>query len=299
MILGIDLGNVNVKTSTGVLYPNKLTQDERVFENTDRLKVEYDGKKIVIGEGEYQTNYVKSQKKDILLSLFAAVGSSTQDNINQVVLGLPIQQFKTDKETLESLIIENKISDITIDKIERRIIISDCRVFPEGLATYYSLKEVVKQQIGKRDIIIIDVGGRTTDICLYAIEGSKRKLQNYVTIPAGTLNIYSDFITAINGKYGLDKLKEDAAGILNQGLWVDGEKVSLKYTRTIFEKYFDRIMGEVRLNYPIRTAQVILCGGGGILLKGMFQKEIKSLIVIEDIFSNANGFKEVGDSIWR
>ena len=56
------------------------------------------------------------------------------------------------------------------------------------------------------------------------------------------MNVYSDFINSINDRFGLDILKEEAAAILNQGLWVDGEKVSLKYTRTIFEKYFVRLL---------------------------------------------------------
>lgn len=52
-------------------------------------------------------------------------------------------------------------------------------------------------------------------------------------------------------------------------------------------------MSEHRLNYPIRTAKVILCGGGGLLIQGMFKREIKRLIVIDDTFANA----KVGESI--
>lgn len=299
MILGIDLGNVNVKTSSRIIYPNKITQEERYYEDEENIRMVIEGNRYVLGVGEYCTNYIKAQRKDTIVNLLAAIALSTKDNINQVVLGLPIQQYKTDKVKLENMILENRISRFTINDIERQIIISDCRVFPEGLAVYYSLSDEIKKQIGNRDIIIIDIGGRTTDICLYSIVNGKRKLVNYATIPAGTLNIYSDFINAINGEYGLDKLKEDAQDILQQGLWVDGEKQSLKFTKPIFQKYLNRVMSEVRLNYSVRTAQPILCGGGGKLLQGLFRKEIKGLIVDNNIFCNAGGFKRVGESIWR
>lgn len=299
MILGIDLGNVNVKTSAEVIYPNKLTQDKRIYEDTETARLDIEGQKYVLGIGEYQTNYIKADKKYFIPALLGAIAQSTEDNINQIVLGLPIQQYKNDKDKLEQKVSENRINNIKFAEKSRHIIITDCKVFPEGLATYYNLDDEVKINIGRRDIIIIDMGGRTTNICLYSLIDGERKLINYITIPAGTLNIYSDFINAINDKYCLDKLKENAPAILSQGLWVDGEKVDLKFTKGIFEKYFERIVNEVRLNYPIRTAQNILCGGGGILLQGLFNKDIKGLIVINDIFCNAKGFKRIGESLWH
>lgn len=299
MPIGIDLGNVNIKTSTRVIYPGKVSTDERVYEDWEGFKVEYEGTRYALGAGEFQTNYQKAQKKDILLHLFTSIALSSSETFNQIVVGLPIQQYKRDKDILEKYIYENSIKEIWVNGRYRKIFISDCRTFPEGLATYYSLNDDLKAMIGKRDIIIIDVGGRTTDICLYSAVNEKRKLMNYITIPAGTLNIYSDFIQAVNDKYGLDKLKEDAPQIISQGLWVDGEKVELKFTKPIFEKYKDRILSEIRLNYPIRTAAVILCGGGGILLQGLFKNELKGLIAIDDIFCNAIGFQKVGESIWN
>lgn len=299
MILGVDQGNVNIKTSTGVIYPNLNTTDERLYEDAENTRVEFEGTKHVMGYGKYKTDYQKSYKQDILLNLFTSIALSTNDLINQVVIGLPVQQYKNDGEKFEKYIYENRIKEFTLNNKPRKVIITDVKSFPEGLATYYSLPFDLKTSIGNREIIIIDIGGRTTDICLYSIVNGKRKLLKYITIPAGTLNIYSDFIQAINDEHGLDKVKEDAPQILNEGLWVDGEKVQLKFTKPIFNKYAEMIMSELRLNYPVRTAQCILCGGGGALLKGLFNRVIKGLIVIDDIFSNAKGFREVGEALWN
>lgn len=299
MIIGVDLGNYNIKTSTRVIYPNLNTLDERQYADKENMRVEFDGTKRVIGIGEYKTDYQKSQKQDTLFNLFTAVALSTKDICNKVVMGLPVQQYKNDKVKFENYIMENNVKELWLNDKYREIVITDIKVFPESLAAYYSLSPEIKTAIGRRDIVIIDIGGRTTDICLYSLVEGKRKLLKYVTLPAGTINIYSDFIQAINDEFGLDKLKEESEQILRDGLWVDGEKVKLNFTRTIFEKYSERILSELRLNYPIRTAATILCGGGGILLKGIFMKQIKGLIVIEDVFCNAMGFKRVGENLWN
>lgn len=298
MIIGADLGNENIKTSESIIYQNKISSDSRVYDDEENLRVEFNGIKYTLGQGEFRTNYIKSDREDTLINLFVSMALSTKEEINQVVVGLPIQQYKNDKDKLENLIMENRMQKFILNDIPRKIIITECATFPESLATYYSLSNEIKQEIGLIDLIIIDVGGRTTDIALYSIVKGKRKLINYITIPAGALNIYSDFVKAINDRWGLDKLKEDAPTIIKDGLIIDGEKADITFTKPIFEKYVDRIMAELRLNYPIRTSKCILCGGGGSLLQGFFKREIKNLLVINDIFSNAKGFKRVGESLW-
>lgn len=298
MILGIDLGNENVKTSEGQMYQNRISTDTRLYSEAENLRIDFKGIKYTLGQGEFKTNYLKAEREDTLINLFASIALSTKDEVNQVVVGLPIQQFKTDEDKFKNRIMDNRIQEFILNDIKRKIIITDCAAFPESLATYYSLPKELKDTIGKIDLVIIDIGGRTTDIALYAIVNGKRKLVNYITIPAGVMNIYSDFIKAINDKWGLDKLKEDALKIIRDGLVVDGEKADIRFTKPIFEKYVDRVLGELRLNYPIRTSKCILCGGGGKMLQGFFKREIKNLIVVNDIYSNAKGFKKVGESIW-
>jgi hypothetical protein len=114
-----------------------------------------------------------------------------------------------------------------------------------------------------------------------------------------------DIVVLQNNKYSSDYLK--VVYIILFFIFVFAIVISIplisfmgkKFTKPIFEKYLERILGELRLNYPIRTAQCILCGGGGKMLKQLFLKEIKGLIVVEDIFCNAKGFARVGESIWH
>lgn len=298
MIIGCDLGNENIKTSESIIYQNRMSTETRLYEEVENLRVEINGVKYTLGQGEFKTNYTKAEREDTLINLFTSIALSTTEEINQVMVGLPIQQYKPDKDKIQKMIMNNRIQEIILNDKPRRIIISECAVFPESLATYYSLPTDVKDSIGDIDVIIVDIGGRTTDIALYSVINGKRKLINYITIPAGTMNIYSDFIIAINDKWGLDKLKEDAPRILTDGMIIDGTKADIRFTKSIFEKYVNRIVGELQLNYPIRTSKCIICGGGGKLLQGFFKRELKNLIVITDIFSNAKGFKNIGQNIW-
>ncbi|WP_238884572.1 ParM/StbA family protein [Clostridium sp. YIM B02551] len=299
MIIGFDNGNINIKTSKNIIYENRISTDPRLYEDIENLRVEFQGTKCTLGQGEFKTNYLKATREDTLINIFTSIALSTNDEVNQVVVGLPIQQFKTDRDRLQQLIMDNRIQKFKLNGQTKNIIISECAVFPESLATYYSLSNEIKLSIGNLDLILIDIGGRTTDIAQYSIVNGKRKLINFITLPAGIVNIYSDFIKEINDKWGLDKIKEDAPKILRDGLEVDGEKADIKFTKAVFEKYVGRIMGELRLNYPIRTSKCILCGGGGILLQGFFRREIKGIIVVNDIFSNAKGFEKVGEQLWK
>jgi hypothetical protein len=49
MILGIDLGNVNIKTSRRIIFSNRHTTDERFYEDADNLRIEFDNEKYVLG----------------------------------------------------------------------------------------------------------------------------------------------------------------------------------------------------------------------------------------------------------
>ena len=72
------------------------------------------------------------------------------------------------------------------------------------LATYYNLIQQ-KFKIGNKSLIITDVGGRTTDICLF----ENRKIKFVRTIPVGMLNVYKDIIDYINTTYTEDYKVED------------------------------------------------------------------------------------------
>ena len=288
MILGVDIGTHSVKTSTKVCFLSKYTQGES-FTESNQLTI--NGKVYNIGEGEFSTDWDKSRKENTLILLYAALYKSTNDCINNIVLGLPVQQYKKNRDRLTELINNNRCAKVN----DRNIVISNVSVAPEGAGAYYSLDLDTRELIGNKQLIIIDVGGRTTDI----VQLVNKKIIDVKTIPVGMLNIYQEIIDYINTKYTESFNLEDGEIVLKEGLFLDGENKDISFVKTILQNNFNSIYKEIQLKYNINKGYVYLTGGGGITLQSPFRKRLNNLIVTKSIYDNAIGFKRVGESLWQ
>ncbi|WP_253199599.1 hypothetical protein [Clostridium gasigenes] len=94
MIIGIDLGNFGVNTSENDFFYSKISEGSSF---TDKNSIIYEGKEFQIGEGEFSTDWNKSEKETTLPLLFSALARSSKENFFQVVLGLSIQQYNANK----------------------------------------------------------------------------------------------------------------------------------------------------------------------------------------------------------
>jgi plasmid segregation protein ParM len=297
VIIGVDVGNYSTKTSEDILFLSKVTSDKTLFEQA--TEIEYNSKTYIIGQGEFETDLDKSSKEHLMVYLLTAIAKSTKDIANQVVIGLPILHFKSNKDKLKNIIMNNRINTILLNGLRRQIVITDCEVFPEGVGAFYSLQDEEKDMMSGKDLIIIDIGGRTTDICLLSYENDMRIISKPLTLFIGMINIYDDFIKAINEKLTLNKELEDAEKILRNGLELFGVKQDLSFTKPVIKKYIDKIVKELYINYPIQTENVIVTGGGSFLLGEALRAYIPNLTMMENsIFANAYGFKRVGESLW-
>lgn len=285
MILGVDLGNYSVKTSEKISFLSKVSEIESFSEEG---KIEYNGKKIYIGEGEFSTDWNKSMKDNTLPLLFSAIYKSTQDSINQVVVGLPIQQYKAYKEELKILIQSNRCATVN----GRKIVIDDIEVAPEGASAYYN----IPNELGNRQLIIVDIGGRTTDVSLFR----DKMIKDIDTIGIGMLNVYQDIIDTINIKYTQNFKLEDGEDILNHGLFLNGEEKNLSFIKIILQQHFNSIYKELQLKFNLNLGYVFLTGGGSMIFKMAFKNRLKNIIVSESsLWDNAIGFKRVGEQLWQ
>lgn len=294
MIIGVDLGNYAVKTSNKVKFVSKISESNG-FSQTNEIKI--NGRSLIVGEGEFETNYQKAKKDNTLSLLYSALAlSSKMEQVFQVMLGLPIQQFKNNKQELINIIENNRVASVEYKGTKREIIISDVEVAPECASSYYSLSDDIRNEIGKRQVCIVDIGGGTTDICLF----QDKKIKEYTTLPVGMLNIYSDIINRVNEEY-TQKLKlEDAEEILSDGLFLYGKKQDISFCKLILKKHFDTIFKDLQLRFNVDAGYVLLTGGGSISLQQPFKNRLNNLILSEDpVFSNALGFKKVGEQLWQ
>lgn len=289
MILGIDVGSFATKRSDGFIFASKVSTQEDILKNNSILRT--DEGTFYMGEGSYITSYRKVDREYYReLFLYSAAYNADKTVFIKAVVGLPISQYKQDKEGLKKLLLKNKIDKIEINGISKTVVIDDVEVYPEGIAA-------VEEDF---EGVVVDIGGRTTDICLVLDGDRGRKIENPFSIPMGTLNLYSDFINSINSKYCLDLRLEDTERILRKGLTVDGVNVDCKFAIEGFKRYVDDLVNKIQVEYSIRTLDIRLVGGGSLLLYKPIKNRLPSAELINNtIFANAAGFKKVGESIWQ
>lgn len=284
MILGIDLGNHSTKSSKGITFASKVAKTDNILNSSITLQT--DKGTFYMEEGDYDTEYRKLKKENIKEMFLTAVGLSSDEITNQIVVGLPLSQYKEDKEAFIDLLLKDRIQKINLNGIDRKLIIEDVAVYPEGIGA----------MVGKSfNGVIVDIGGRTTDIALI----ENKKVKKPYSLPVGTLNLYSDFIKEINSKNGLDLKSDDAPRIIKDGLKIYGEKKNIDTAMDIFKSYVEDITRELQISYSVKTLDVMLVGGGAAMLYKPFKNRIPNVELIDNsVFANAMGFKRHGESLW-
>ena len=289
MILGLDLGNFAIKTSTNFSIESKISENKNILSQGAVIKL--GDKEFIIGEGEYDTEFRKVKKVNYLNLLFAAIILSSNDISNKVVVGLPISQFKNDRQELTNLILQNAHMEGYLNNEKRVIDITDVEVYPEGVGAVSLDFEGV----------VVDIGGRTTDICQISRISGKRKIENPFSEPIGMINLYSDFIKALNTSYSLDLKLNDANRILTKGLRIKGIEQDISQEKRVFKDYVDKIVSKLRIEYSIDTLEVALTGGGALVLGNAIKKRLgeNTDIIDNSLFANAKAFEKVGREIWQ
>jgi plasmid segregation protein ParM len=286
---GIDVGNYSLKEFPGTNIKSLVTTEENILGS--KITLEYDGDTYFIGEGSFETELNKSAKDNFLpLLLTGIVLRSSKDNIfQQVICGLPINQYKANKDALKEVVLCDRVREIKLNGEPKKVVITDFEVYPEGVGAYYSLNT-------NDDVIIIDIGGRTTDIA-YIVD---KKLRSSSTIAVGTLNIYKDISDKLNATYSLDLDIPAAERILDKGyLEIDGLRIDLSFVTEILKRNFIKINDDLGMKFPARTEKIVLVGGGYKLFEKAFKKRYRNSFVADNpIYANAIGFQKVGEMLW-
>ena len=224
--------------------------------------------------------------------MFTALYKSSKDNINKVVVGLPINQYKKHKTELKELIENNRCANVN----NRQLIIEDVEIAPEGAAAYYNLSLEQREKIGNNQLIIVDIGGLTTDITLFI----NNRISDIQTIPVGMLKIYQDIIDYINTAYTQNFILEDAESVIKNGLMLKGENKDISFIKPILQKHFNSLYKELQLKFNVDKGYILLTGGGSLSLQYAFKNRLNNVLVSNDcIFDNAIGFKKVGETLWQ
>ena len=303
MIIGVDFGNFNTKTSEDVRFSSKICKDEKIIrlrKKDDENLVIFEGQKYLVGEGELQTDINKLDKDMFRICVFTSIAKSIKGDDAQIVIGVPNNQY-TDRniQRIKNDLLGDKIQTISVGGVEKTFILSDIEVYSEGHAPYYGMTKEQREEIKFKDLIMVNIGGGNTNISYFKFENGKRKLDHNSTVPGGMIHLYADFINAINGECSINKSIEDAEDILQHGLEIYGEKQNLSFTKEIILEHTEKIFKELNL-YPVKTSKIMFTGGGSKMLKGLLKSRVPGcLFQTNYMLATAYGLKKVGETLWQ
>ncbi|MEG3038532.1 MAG: ParM/StbA family protein [Clostridia bacterium] len=283
--LGIDIGNYNVKTSEGIIFKSAISNSAEFGNDFDKLV--YNDEIFYIGSGRLEIDYRKFDKENYMPLLLGAICKSIEHEEVELGLGLPIKQYKAFKNELICKLLSSEYN-VTFNDKQRRIKIIDVDVFPESVAGIIANYNTIKDKAGFRDIIAIDIGGKTTDIALIV----NKKVIRSSQISVGTIDIYNTIKSSLEEEFYDAKIDiEKVQRYLAEGFWYKGEKQDIRFAIKSCNSIFKEIYTELNINYKIQEDAVVIQGGGAELLNSVFSKKIKGLIIDADLFANAKGYK--------
>lgn len=297
-VIGIDLGNANVKTSKGVVFESKLKSGITKMNEKD-IKVIYDGVEYTVGSYDGALNISKRKyfKNAYKVNLLTAIAKSVKDNniTTDIVVGVPVDLFNDKKLTdeIKSHIESFGTQKITINDIEKTINIENVTVFCES-AIVFSDREKFKN----KKTLVIDFGGGTIDISFW----DGLTLTKSRTYKAGMITLYENIIKQINDKFGTSLNSNIAISMIGKNTFkIDQEEKDIRFINAIVETYIDGLTSYINQYFDFESADSIqLIGYGAIQLEKNIKEEYdKAELHQNAAFANANTYEKVGELMWN
>ena len=280
MILAIDLGNYNIKTSEGIIFSSKFS--EGLSENPIGEEIiKYNNKYYTMTKGEFDNTFDKSKKDYIPNLLYAISNSSSKEDVEfDLILGVPLDNLGISSNLKEEL--ENKEFEFEYNNKLRKIKINRVATVGEGISTYYNLDDNERE----KDCLIIDIGGRTTNVCTFI----NKKLDKKFTITEGMINLYDQIKEKENNKGNNYKI-EEIERLVKKELIKEIEDENIKFIKSI--------LNQIELKVKKETFDIFLSGGGSIELKEELKNVLPNATIVENaLFANVNGNKKIAKIQW-
>ena len=278
MILAIDIGNYNIKTSEGIMFISTFVEGEVLNPQGEEV-LEFEDKIIMLEKGTFDNEYNKSLK-NYKPNLIYAISQSVPKNIKEIdlVLGVPIDNTKITEKFKEEL--QGKEFSWVINGVKRSIKINRVATLGEGLSAFYTLNKIKRLS----PIILIDIGGRTVNVVVF----EKGKMKDKFTISKGMIDLY-DIIAAKENSTGKRYMAEQIYDLIDRQIITD-----IKEEEAAFVGY---IINQIKRRVDIDLYDVIFSGGGSIALESHL--EGLGTLIEDPLFANVNGNKAIASSKWK
>lgn len=287
IIKGIDNGYGYTKDESLNIFRSAYTTEEPLSLYSGH-PITVDGVPYWVGTGR---GTVDINKSDSLLNKIGTLTclALTPGTDFCIVAGLPVNQFKQDKDVLRRTIIGYSGTSISLGTNSPKTIrIHDVAVYPQSVATLYSSNIT-------DDVILVDIGYRTVDMVLIQFTQNKPAISLSDTYYCGMFSLYDLISNTINQKFGLTTSALEMEHLLERGLYIDGIKQDLGFLSSVLRQYYNDLFTQLTLKYPIRTTPIMLTGGGAHFVQKAFSNRFPQTIVHKNNqFSNALGYHRIG-----
>lgn len=279
-ILAVDLGNFNVKTSEEVIFQSRFREVQKEFITGECLL--FNNKLYEMEIGSFDNTFNKAQK-NYLPNLLYAIYKSVREEISSInlVLGVPASNGKLGVNFKNEL--EGKTFNYSFGNNERIVNIEKVATVAEGLSSFYTLSKEER----KKDTVIIDIGGRTVNVCSFL---NGKNIEKF-TIPQGTIDIYNEVANNYNSN-GNNATVEESIRLLRGGFLE---------AKTEKNNFIIKMLNSIKLRInDIETYNIYLTGGGSLEIETELKEYIKNYKYLDDpIFSNVKGNKAIASIKWR
>lgn len=304
----LDLGNSMLKGATYIdgkaivcKLPNKIQFNKTV--NPKARVFEIDGNIMYVGVGKLNNNVLKHTRKYLLEQALVMIHELYPNDSELKVdlkLGLPPEQLFNDSylKEYENLFPTSKVFNYSVGGISKKVTINSVEVFAEGYSAFVNL---VDEITSKQDIISIDVGGGTTDLCNYSwdYEDEMYYPDETYTIKKGIINFSEEIAKYFNNKESADIQKEFIDNLLKNDIEVieyEGKEFKLSDYLVSLSPMIDDMMNDITNKFGKLDRYIVVgIGGGYKTFNRMMNNQIKKEIEIDSekqFYANALGYLE-------
>lgn len=279
MIIAVDLGNYNIKTSEGVVFESRYQEVEQ--EDFENELVEIENKFYKMESGEFENEFNKAKKNYLPNLLYAISKSIEKDDIEvDLVLGVPASNLGITSDIKND--IENRSFNFKVFGVDKNVKINKVATVAEGLSSFYTLKKEERL----KDLVILDIGGRTINVCAF----SKGRTLLKFTQPGGMLDLYS-IVQENYNKFGNNANIEEIIRL------IENETINCEEEKIRFVK--DQI-NKIKLKISnLNTFKIYVTGGGSLELQQGLRNVLGEINYIPDtLFSNVKGNKIIAELKW-
>jgi len=272
--------------------------------NYGRYLFEYDGQRHFIGNAAHnaRTKYLRTAyEKDRLNSevykhlFLCGIGSAMKrDGSVEVVAGLPVNYFKTNREDIEKF---QGIHKMKINGVDLEIDITRIRCVPQPYGSYVKLLEnnpEMKDQL----VLICDIGFRTSDFLLV---DHNRVLPQSLSIDFGWGDAAKEIVGWVNEHTDVTYNLNQVDKLLENGYVYRGNKMAVDpaFVDATQEELFDNIWNRLKEEFQDYSTfeQIVFTGGTTERLKPYIEGiKMGSVTTGTDLqYANVIGFRKILD----